>query len=104
MNKEIKYKVIDGTSFKENTPDNLCNLLNELRENRTRIVVDYGNVKTGKSWEEVYDISGYIGRSTGSIKIPLLVHNSRSFGGGSLLDDCILSIKTSKGKKEIYHL
>ena len=86
------------------TPVELCNLLNRLRDNRTRIVVDYGDVKTGKSWGEVYDITGYVGRSTGGIKIPLLIHNSRSHGGGALFDDCILSIKTSAGKRTLYQL
>ena len=99
-----KYKEIGGTFFHVDTPDTLCHLLNRLRENRTRIVVDYGDVNTGESWGEVNDISGYIGRSTGDVKIPLLVHNTRSHGGGAMLDHCILTIKTSAGKRTLYSI
>ena len=35
---------------------------------------------------------GYIGCSTGDIKIPLLVNNVRSRGGPGLLDNCIVGI------------
>jgi len=76
--------------------------LNRARENRIRIVVDYGDVKTGESWGEQYDIVGYVGRSTGRIKVPLLVFNSRSLGGGAMLDHCILTVKTSAGKRLLY--
>lgn len=100
----IKYKVYNGTAYKNKTPDELVLLLEELRTNQTRIVVDYGDIKTGKSWGEVCDIVGRIGRSTGQIKIPLLIFNKRCLGGGGLLDDCILSIKTSKGKNNLYQL
>lgn len=98
------YKVFNGTAYHENTPDELVTLLESLRASRTRIVLDYGDVKTGKSWGEDCDITGYIGRSTGSIKVPLLIHNARSRGGGSILDHCILSVKTSKGKNTLYQL
>lgn len=101
----IKYKETEsGTFYKENIPDELVELLEKLREDKTRVVVDYGDIKTGRSWGEENDIQGYIGRSTGRIKIPLLIYNSRSLGGGSLLDDCIIGIKTTKGKKVIYKL
>lgn len=91
-----KYKVTEGgTAYNINTPDHLVQILERLRENQTRVTVDYGDVNTGKSWDEVHDITGRIGRSTGRIKIPLLVYNCRSYGGGALLDGCILSIRHS---------
>ena len=102
MNTTQKYKVVNDTSYHQETPDDLIKVLERARENRTRIVVDYGDVKTGESWGEVHDIAGYVGRSTGTHKIPLLVHNARSLGGGALLDHCILTVKTSKGKRELY--
>jgi hypothetical protein len=104
MVKKTDYKEIGGTFYKNNTHMDLIEVLERARKNRTRIVVDYGDIKTKKSWGEVYDISGYIGRSTGEIKIPILLNNSRSIGGVGLLDDCILSVKTSKGKQTLYQL
>jgi hypothetical protein len=104
MSTNIKYKVVNGTSYHDETPDEVVRVLENARANRTRIVLDYGDVKTGESWGEVYDIAGYIGRSTGSIKVPLLIHNARSMGGGAILDHCIISIKTSAGKYPLYQL
>jgi len=96
------HKEVNGTNYHIDTNDKVIKVLERCRENRTRIVIDYGNVETKESWNEVFDISGYVGRSTGSIKIPLLVHNSRSYGGGSILTHCILSIKESKGKGVLF--
>ena len=100
MSKE--YKVVNGTSYSVNTSDKVIEVLERCRNNRTRIVVDYGDVETKESWNEVYDVSGYVGRSNGIYKVPLLIHNSRSLGGGCILTDCILSIKESKGKRVLY--
>jgi len=102
MSKE--YKVVNGTSYSVNTNDKVIEVLERCRNNRTRILIDYGDVQTKESWNEVYDISGYVGRSNGTYKVPLLIHNSRSLGGGAILTDCILSIKESKGKRVLFSL
>lgn len=99
-----EYKVVNGTSYSVDTCDRVIEVLERCKANRTRIVLDYGDVKTKVSWNEEFDIMGYIGRSNGSIKVPLLIHNSRSLGGGCILTDCILSIKESKGKRVLYSL
>ncbi|NTU69222.1 hypothetical protein HGB13_00110 [bacterium] len=98
------YKEVDGIFYKKETPDDLIKVLNDCYKNDIRIIIDYGDVKTGKSWGEDCDIIGYIGRSTGEIKIPLLVYNKRCYGGGGLLDNCIIGVKTSRGKKQLYKL
>lgn len=54
----------------------------------------------GKDWGEENDVTGTIGRSTGLKPIPLLIHNSRSYGGGAILTDCIVRIMS--GSYEIY--
>ena len=54
------------------------------------------------AWNEEHDIFGYVGRSTGENKIPLLVANFRSYGGGALLDHCIIKIRESKGNRVLY--
>lgn len=98
-----KY-LIDNFAFSNETPVNTANKLIELIKTRERITLDYGDIKTKKSWNEEYDISGRVGYSSGlyGIKYLLLVHNSRSLGGGLILTDCILTIKSSKGKKLIF--
>lgn len=90
----IKYKVTpSGTAYHYDTPDDLVEVLEGLRSRGTRIRIYYGSQDTGLDWEEQYDVFGTIGRSTGRIKIPLLIANSRSLGGGSLLDNAIVKIE-----------
>ena len=108
MKKNIKeingtsYKVVNETFYNIKTSDKVIEILEHIKKNEIRIVLDYGNVETGESWNEEFDVAGRIGRSTGSIKIPLLIHNKRSLGGGAILDSCIIGIKTSNGKNALY--
>lgn len=90
------YKVVNGTSYDKNTPDEVIKILEEARKNRTRVRLFFGDVKTGKDWMEQYDIMGVISRSCGTIKIPILLRNSRSLGGIGILDYCIVKITEDK--------
>lgn len=101
MDKSFEYK---GVCFSEGTPIDLCEKLLSLYASKTRITLDYGHVETKESWGEIYDITGRIGKSTGKTPILILVHNSRSMGGSTILTHAILSIKESKGKKLLYQL
>lgn len=91
--------------FSNKTPQKLANLIVQIIESGQRIVFDYGDIATGKSWNETFDISGYIGLSKGhyNLKWPILLNNTRSIGGGTILTDCVLSVKESKGKKTLYN-
>jgi len=99
---QTKCKVVNGTSYHKETKDEVIEVLENARAKRTRLHFEFGDPKTGKNWNEENDVDGYIGRSTGIIKIPLLIKNSRSTGGGVLLDNCIIAIYTSKGKEVLY--
>lgn len=95
----VKYKITEsGTAYHIDTPDDLVEVLERIRHNNWRVTFDFGNTDTGESWNESYRVTGRIGRSTGRIKIPILVYNTRSWGGGALLDDCILSVKFANKK------
>lgn len=103
MTNEIKYKVVNGTSYHAKTSDSVIQVLESVMQSpRKRIRIYLGDVATGKCWNEEHYIFGYVGRSTGSVKIPLLVTNSRSYGGCAILDHCIIKIKESKGNKVLY--
>lgn len=97
-----KYQVINGTFYHAETSQPVINVLENARINRKRIRIYFGDTKTGKCWNEEHDIFGYVGRSTGENKIPLLVANFRSYGGGALLDHCIIKIRESKGNRVLY--
>lgn len=96
------YKVKNGTSYSSKASDKCIAALERARLNSKRIRVWYGDNVTGVSWHEEYDIVGTIGRSTGLHKIPLLINNSRSIGGGALLDSCIVCMIDTKTKKVLY--
>lgn len=89
-------------TLNEKTPNRVATLLNNLNMSQQRVRLVYGNPDTGKDWLEEHDVVGTIGRSTGTNKIPLLIKNSRSTGGGSILDCRILKIVDVKSKRVLY--
>ena len=102
-----EYKVLNGTWFNAETPDWLCEVLEALRQNgkRVRVFYAYRNEEkaegktfpAGVAWTDEFDVTGRIGRSCGSIRIPLLINTRRSLGGSSLLDSCIGCIMSTDG-------
>ena len=90
----------EGWKYKEN--EKLWKVLSSLVHSGRRVRIWYGDTETGRSWNVESEFSGTIGRSTGKIAIPLLIKNSRSYGGGALLDDCIIRIDDIKEKRTIY--
>jgi hypothetical protein len=100
--KKIEYKVINGTSYHAETSQRVIDAIEHAKKYNYRIVLDYGDTVTGQSWGDIYDIRGYIGRSTGTSKIPLLLYNSRSIGGGAILDHCIIRIAISNSGRLLY--
>jgi len=95
------HRSSEGTDF-TTTDLTLQRVLDEVRRSRTRVRVtydgDYGEL--GKDHD-----FGYIGRTMGNsaypnggMKSPLLVCNSRSSGGGILMDDHIIKVETSSSK------
>ncbi len=97
----IEYHQLDnGTCYNVNTPVRVVEELEKARLARTRLRVYYGSQETGYCWMEENDTIGRIGRTTGNIKFPLLIKTKRSFGGGAILDRCI--IKITVGKRTAY--
>jgi len=97
-----EYKLVNGTSYDKRTDDEVIKVLEHCRSHNIRIVLDYGDTKTGRSWNERNDVTGRVGRSSGQVNVPILLYNNRSYGGGAILTHCIIGIKTSKGKDTLY--
>ncbi len=101
-----EYHTVNGTFYDSRTPEEVIRVLESARLNRTRLHISLGETEgpnTGRDWLEEFDIHGYIGRSMGPIKVPLLIANRRSRGGGAILDHCIVRIRTSSGGRVLYH-
>lgn len=99
------YKIINGTSYDERTPAEVIRVLETARASRTRLHISLGKTdgsESGFDWLEEFESYGYVGRSMGPIKVPLLIANSRSLGGGAILDHCIVRIRESSGGRVLY--
>lgn len=92
----MNYKEVNGTSYKVETPQQVIDILERSRQNRIKIRVFFGDKETGRDWMEEYDTMGIVGRSTGDVKIPLLLAKNSSFGGGALMDNKIVKITIDK--------
>jgi len=99
--------IINGTTYHDETPIEIANILETARLSRVngngyRLRFHWGDTETGRDWGDTYHVEGYVGRSGGTSKIPLLIWNSRSYGGGAILDHCIVKIVTARGKRILY--
>lgn len=93
------YKVTfpTGTFYHRETPDEIIEILERARAERTRIRIWYGDVKTGRAWGD--SEQGRLGRSGGPVKCPIILNNRRSIGGGALLDHCIVKVEHSNKRR-----
>lgn len=96
------HKTVNGTFYDQRTPDEVVRVLEAARLNRTRLHISLGDTTTGKDWLEEHDITGYVGRSMGPVKVPLLIANRRSMFGGAILDHCIVRIRMTGGGRVLY--
>jgi hypothetical protein len=67
-----------------------------------RVRIWYGDIETGRSWNEELDVTGRVATSMGPRHIPILLNNSRSTGGGGILDHCIVKVQETKSKRVLY--
>lgn len=104
-----EYKVTDnGTFYPVLTPDDVIKAVEHAKAGRYRVRVFIGYTEEyakrtgsdperplGTAWPEEFMVTGYIGRTTGQIKSPILVHNERSMGGCIISTDCIVGLKVN---------
>lgn len=94
--------VLNGTHYPKTAYANVIAALEDARQRGIRVRVHYGEADTGRDWCEEHDVEGYIGRSMGPCRIPLLIHSRRCYGGGGILVDCIVRIREARGGRELY--
>lgn len=96
------YTVVNGTYYKKETPEPVIRCLENARITKKRLRLFFGNPETGKDWYEEFDVKGTIGRSRGSIKVPLIINNVRSMGGPAISDNCVVKIIDLTTRQTVY--
>jgi hypothetical protein len=93
----IEYRLKNGIYYHSDTPEAVINALELTRSCRRRVRLHYGDAGSGRDWLEEHDVEGYIENSIGPLRVPILVHNRRSHGGGALMDQAIVKIRWTTG-------
>lgn len=89
------------TWFTPGTPQAVQDILEKYRHSRKLLRVFYGDHESGRDWMEENDVVGFVGRSTGSVRVPLLVA-PREDGGPALLTECIVRLMDGRSGRELY--
>jgi hypothetical protein len=79
------------TYFDPGTDAKAAKVLESCRTRERKVRLILGDTTTGESWLEEHDVIGRIGRSMGTLKVPLLIEPGEH-GGGAILCACILAI------------
>jgi hypothetical protein len=85
-----------GTWFSTGTDQKVKNILETAINDHSKLRIFYGDSVTGKSWMDEFDMYGRIGRSCGTLKIPLMIEDGELGGSGILTDRIIKIVKFSK--------
>lgn len=89
------------TYFDPGTDPKVAAVLESRRQTGGTVRLVLGDTRSGDPWLNEYDVVGKIGRSGGSLKVPLLVEDGES-GGGAILTACVLNIIDWKSGRTLY--
>ena len=103
---EVGIKLKDSNEIEsfDNVGDSMMRVLLNAYTYNFRIRIWHGDRNTGKSWNEEYDVTGTVGKSSGNLKIPLLMRTKRSHFGGALLLSSIIRIDDIEDKRTLWKL
>lgn len=89
------------TYFDPGTEPKAARALERCRRDRRKVRLVLGDTATGRSWLEEHDVVGRIGRSTGTMKVPLLVEPDED-GGTAILTNCLLRLIAWDSGRDLY--
>lgn len=92
----------NGTTYNDNTPDEVVDIINRYMGTDNRIRVFYGDVETGRDWGEENAVMGTVGSSSGHPKVPLMISRRGSLCGGAILAHCIVKIIDIGTRRTLY--
>ena len=79
------------TYFDPGTDAKAAKVLESCRTGERKVRLILGDTRTGEPWLEEHDVVGRIGRSIGTLKVPLLIEPGEH-GGCAILCACLLAI------------
>lgn len=97
--------VLNGTHFPGGVNAELCRALEYLRLARIRVRVEYDFRRGRRPGDPVLvdDMEyGYVGRSSGPCKVPLLIHSRASSGGPMFSVGNVIRVRTSSKRAKRY--
>ena len=80
-----------STYFDPGTDPRLARVLETCRRDGSKVRLVLGDTGTGASWLDEFDVVGTVGRSTGLLKVPLLVEPGQA-GGTAILCAHVLAL------------
>jgi hypothetical protein len=92
----------EQTWFDPGTPPSVVAHLEYARLHHKKLRLFFGDQGTGRCWLEENDVNGFISRSMGPIRIPILLQSRSSSGGGAILTRCIIRIIETEGRRELW--
>ena len=107
-----EYKVCNGTFYSAEALDGAILALEYARVNKIRIRIFYAYKTTEEKengvkdsefdvlevWKDENDCIGWLGRSIGDIKIPILLSSSSSCFGSPIVESRVVLVKTTGGR------
>ncbi len=79
------------TYFDPDTDAQAAKVLESCRRRERKVRLVLGDTRSGEPWLEEHDVAGRIGRSTGTLKVPLLIE-AGEHGGSAILCAYLLAI------------
>ncbi len=89
------------TYFDPGTDPLVQRALERYRKSGKRVRVFFGDPETGRDWCEEWDVVGQIGRSGGTMKVPLLLPLGENFGP-AIMTSKVLRVMDVATNKDVY--
>ncbi|WP_428422801.1 hypothetical protein [Methylibium sp.] len=89
------------TYFDPGTAPEAARVLERGRNEGNKVRLVLGDTAAGESWLDEYDVVGTIGRSSGPLRVPLLIEEGED-GGGAILTACLLCVIDWRSSRVLY--
>lgn len=86
-----RSKLTQQTYFDPGTDPKAARVLERCRRDGRTLRLVLGDTATGQCWLDEHDVVGRIARSTGMLKVPLLIEPGAD-GGAAILTNCLLRL------------